>query len=249
MNSTPEAPGGSGRPADLCGERVRPVVPNTVLTSLDDSRSSHDVSYRIEPDYRLTGRVLVYASVATAYKAGIFHWLATSGLKLRVAATYLNARRAQMLTNDNGLVLYAPGSVGQMLPDPPSVSGGWILSHARPVSATWRAHSRATDHHADSEHPCLADRTTFGRSHLLGARLGIRAPSQHWDASVEVTTSDRNASADARVRRQRRPAGVGRRETPCVRGRPEPHLLSRVSHCREVIPATDRRSGMRTVSV
>ena len=49
------------------------VVPNTVLASLDQSRSSHDVSYRIEPEYYVSSKVLLYGSIATAYKAGIFY--------------------------------------------------------------------------------------------------------------------------------------------------------------------------------
>jgi iron complex outermembrane receptor protein len=50
-----------------------PIVPNTVLAALDESRSSQNFSYRLEPDYHLTDKVLLYASLATAYKAGIFY--------------------------------------------------------------------------------------------------------------------------------------------------------------------------------
>jgi iron complex outermembrane recepter protein len=50
-----------------------PVVPNTVLAALDDSRSSQNLSYRLEPEYHLSDKVLLYASIATAYKAGIFY--------------------------------------------------------------------------------------------------------------------------------------------------------------------------------
>ena len=50
-----------------------PIVPNTVLAALDESRSSQNVSYRLEPDFHLTDKVMLYASVATAYKAGIFY--------------------------------------------------------------------------------------------------------------------------------------------------------------------------------
>jgi iron complex outermembrane receptor protein len=49
------------------------VVPNTVLAALDESRGNQDVSYRLEPDYHVTDKVMLYASVATAYKAGIFY--------------------------------------------------------------------------------------------------------------------------------------------------------------------------------
>jgi iron complex outermembrane receptor protein len=50
-----------------------PIVPDTVLAALDESRWNQNVSYRIEPDFHLTDKVLLYASVATAYKAGIFY--------------------------------------------------------------------------------------------------------------------------------------------------------------------------------
>jgi iron complex outermembrane receptor protein len=50
-----------------------PIVPNTVLAALDQSRPSHDVSYRVEPDFHVTDKILLYGSVATAYKAGIFY--------------------------------------------------------------------------------------------------------------------------------------------------------------------------------
>ncbi len=50
-----------------------PIIPDTVLAALDESRSTQNVSYRLEPDFHLTDKVLLYASVATAYKAGIFY--------------------------------------------------------------------------------------------------------------------------------------------------------------------------------
>jgi iron complex outermembrane receptor protein len=50
-----------------------PIVPDTVLAKLDESRWNQNVSYRIEPDFHLTDKVLLYASIATAYKAGIFY--------------------------------------------------------------------------------------------------------------------------------------------------------------------------------
>jgi iron complex outermembrane receptor protein len=50
-----------------------PIIPNTVLAALDESRWNQNVSYRIEPDYHLTDKVMLYASLATAYKAGIFY--------------------------------------------------------------------------------------------------------------------------------------------------------------------------------
>ena len=50
-----------------------PIVPNTVLAALDESRWNQNVSYRLEPDFHLTDKILLYASVATAYKAGIYY--------------------------------------------------------------------------------------------------------------------------------------------------------------------------------
>ena len=49
------------------------IVPNTVLAALDESRSSQNASYRIEPEYHLSNKILLYGSVATSYKAGIFY--------------------------------------------------------------------------------------------------------------------------------------------------------------------------------
>jgi iron complex outermembrane receptor protein len=50
-----------------------PIIPDTVLAALDESRWNQNVSYRLEPDYHLTDKVMLYASLATAYKAGIFY--------------------------------------------------------------------------------------------------------------------------------------------------------------------------------
>ena len=50
-----------------------PIVPNTVLASLDESRWNQNVSWRIGSNYRLSDEVLLYGSVATGYKAGIFY--------------------------------------------------------------------------------------------------------------------------------------------------------------------------------
>jgi iron complex outermembrane receptor protein len=50
-----------------------PIIPNTVLAALDESRWNQNVSYRLEPDYHITDKVMLYASIATAYKAGIFY--------------------------------------------------------------------------------------------------------------------------------------------------------------------------------
>ncbi len=196
-----------------------PIVPNTVLAALDQSRSSQNVSYRLEPEYHLSDKVLLYASVATAYKAGIFYgqpaqvsvdwgyvnpehvrttelglksrffadslqfnaavfdtdirdrqsslslwagpvgtqpliaglgnvprsridgaessieWRPLTGLEVHLAATYLHARVTETLTNDNGLALFTPVAVGQMLPDAPTFSGNYWCSTSIPSRA------------------------------------------------------------------------------------------------------------------
>ena len=50
-------------------------------------------------------------------------WRPVRGLAIHLAATYLHARVTETLTNDNGLALFTPVVVGQMLPDAPSFSG------------------------------------------------------------------------------------------------------------------------------
>jgi iron complex outermembrane recepter protein len=51
-----------------------PIVPDTVLAALhDQSHSSQNVSYRLEADYHVSSKILLYGSQATAYKAGIFY--------------------------------------------------------------------------------------------------------------------------------------------------------------------------------
>jgi iron complex outermembrane receptor protein len=248
-----------------------PIVPNTVLAALDQSRSSQNVSYRFEPDFHLTDKILLYASVATAYKAGIFYgqpaqvsvdwgyvnpehvrtvelgiksrffgdsvqfdtavfdtdirdrqsslslwagpvgtqpliaglgnvprsridgaeteiaWVPVKGLDVHLGATYLHARVTETLTNDNGLALFTPVAIGQMLPDAPTFSAGWLVHYERPFRAAARIYAQANDHYTGAEHPYLADPTTFGRGHSLGARLGLRNPADHWDASLWVT--------------------------------------------------------------
>jgi iron complex outermembrane receptor protein len=248
-----------------------PIVPNTVLAALDQSRSSQNVSYRLEPEYHLSDKVLLYASVATAYKAGIFYgqpaqvsvdwgyvnpehvrttelglksrffadslqfnaavfdtdirdrqsslslwagpvgtlpliaglgnvprsridgvessieWRALTGLEIHLGATYLHARVTETLTNDNGLALFTPVAAGQMLPDAPTFSGNWLVQYEHSVAGGLRAYAQANDHYSGAEHPYLADPTTFGRGHSLGARLGLRNPADHWDTSLWVT--------------------------------------------------------------
>jgi iron complex outermembrane receptor protein len=249
-----------------------PIVPNTVLAALDQSRSSHDVSYRVEADYRPTGKILLYASVATGYKGGIFYgqpaqtqadwgyvnpeheftteigiksrffrdtlqldaavfdtgitdrqsslslWSGPVGTQPLIAglgnvpraridgvesevqwrhidlgATYLDGRVTKTLTNDNGLALFTPVNVGQMLPDAPAFSGSAIVSYEHALSGNLTLHVQANDHYTGAEHPYLADPTTFGRGQNLGARIGIANAAQHWDASLFATnlTDDR----------------------------------------------------------
>ena len=248
-----------------------PIVPNTVLAALDQSRSSQNVSYRLEPDLHLTGKVLVYASVASAYKAGIFYgqpaqvqvdwgyvkpetvltkelglksrflhdsiefdaavfdndirdrqsslslwagpvgtqpliaglgnvprsridgvegdieWRPLGGLEIHLGATYLDARVTETLTNDNGLALFTPVNVGQMLPDAPRLAGNWSVRYAHSLPRQLTLYTEANDRYNGPEHPYLADPTTFGRGHNLGARVGVKSAVRHWDASLWVT--------------------------------------------------------------
>ncbi len=248
-----------------------PIIPNTVLASLDDSRSSQNFSYQLEPEFHLTDKVLLYASLATSYKAGIFYgqpaqvsvdwgfvkpehvrttelgiksrflhdsleidaavfdseirdrqsslslwagpvgtqpliaglgnvpgaridgvetdieWRPLAGLELRAGATYLHARVTETLTNDNGLALYTPVLVGQMLPDAPVFSGTWSVRYAHPVGNGLSLYAEANDRYTGGEHPYLADPTTFGAGHNVGARVGLRNPVQRWDTSLWVT--------------------------------------------------------------
>jgi iron complex outermembrane receptor protein len=248
-----------------------PIVPNTVLASLDETRSSQNFSYQLEPEFHVTDKVLLYASLATSYKAGIFYgqpaqvsvdwgfvkpehvrtaelgiksrflhdsleidaavfdseirdrqsslslwagpvgtqpliaglgnvpgaridgvetdigWRPLAGLELRAGATYLHARVTETLTNDNGLALYTPVLVGQMLPDAPVFSSTWSVRYARPVGDGLSLYVEANDRYTGGEHPYLADPTTFGAGHDVGARIGARNPSRHWDTSLWVT--------------------------------------------------------------
>jgi iron complex outermembrane receptor protein len=109
------------------------------------------------------------------------------GLQVRLRATYLHARVTQTLTNDNGLALYTPVEVGQMLPDAPRFSASWLISYEHVATGALRLYAQANDHYVGAEHPYLADPTTFGRGHSLGARIGVRNAAAHWDTSVWVT--------------------------------------------------------------
>jgi len=248
-----------------------PIVPNTVLAALDEARSNQNVSYRLGLNFRAADRVLLYGSVATGYKAGIFYgqpaqvqvdwgyvnpehvlttelglksrfladtlqfdaalfdseirdrqsslslwagpvgtqpliaglgnvpesridgveseidWRPARGLEIHLAATYLHARVTETLTNDNGLALFTPVMVGQMLPDAPNFSGGYVVYYEHPAGAGLMSYAQVNDHYVSAIHPYLGDPTTFGRGHALGARLGVRSPARRWDASVWVT--------------------------------------------------------------
>jgi iron complex outermembrane recepter protein len=248
-----------------------PIIPNTVLAELDESRSSQNVSYRLEPEYHVSDKVLLYASIATAYKAGIYYgqpaqvtvdwgyvnpehvrtvefgiksryfsdslqvdgavfdsdirdrqsslslwagpvgtqpliaglgnvprsridgvesdieWRPLKGLEINLGATYLHARVTETLTNDNGLALFTPVEDGQELPDAPRFIGSWLVQYERPVAGGLHLYAQANDRYLSGEHPYLADPTTFGRGHSLGARIGVKNPAAHWDTSLWVT--------------------------------------------------------------
>jgi outer membrane receptor protein involved in Fe transport len=85
------------------------------------------------------------------------------------------------------LALFTPVAAGQMLPDAPAFSGGWQVNYQHPVGRGLNMYAQANDHYTGAEHPYLADPTTFGRGHSLGARVGVNNPVQHWDGSVWVT--------------------------------------------------------------
>jgi iron complex outermembrane recepter protein len=248
-----------------------PIVPNTVLAALDETRPDQNVSYRIGPNYHLTDKLLLYASVATGYKAGTYYgqpaqvqvdwsyvnpehvlttelgikgrffgdslqfdaalfdsdirdrqsslslwagpvgtepliaglgnvpgsridgveseidWRPVRGLAIHLAATYLHARVTETLTNENGLALFTPVVVGQVLPDTPSFSGGYIVYYEHPVRGGLTMYAQANDHYVSAIHPYLGDPTTFGRGHDLGARIGVKNPAGRWDTSLWVT--------------------------------------------------------------
>ena len=248
-----------------------PIIPDTVLAALDESRWNQNVSYRLGLNFHATDKVLLYGSVATGYKAGIFYgqpaqvqvdwgfvnpehvlttelgiksrffadslqldaalfdsiirdrqsslslwagpvgtqpliaglgnvpesridgaeseldWRPLHGLEMHLAATYLHARVTETLTNDNGLALFTPVVVGQMLPDAPNFSGGYVVYYEHAAPAGLSAYAQADDHYVSTIHPYLGDPTTFGRGHSLGARLGIKNSARHWDTSVWVT--------------------------------------------------------------
>jgi iron complex outermembrane recepter protein len=248
-----------------------PIIPDTVLAAMDESRSNQNLSYLVGLDFQVTGKMLLYASVATGYKAGIYYgqpaqvqvdwgyvqpehvlttelgiksrfladslqvdaavfdsrihdrqsslslwagpvgtqpliaglgnvpesqidgveteidWRPARGLQIHLAATYLHARVTQTLTNDNGLALFTPVMVGQMLPDAPNFSAGYVVHYEHPVVGGLTGYGQVNDHYVSAIHPYLGDPTTFGRGHDLGARLGVRSPGGRWDTSIWVT--------------------------------------------------------------
>jgi len=248
-----------------------PIVPNTVLAALDESRSSQNVSCRVGLDYHLRPQMLLYGNVATGYKSGIYYgqpaqvqvdwgyvrpetnltseigiksrfldnslqvdmdvfdsvirnrqsslslwagpvgtqpliaglgnapqsridgveteidWRPIRGLLIHLAATRLDARVTESLTNDNGLALFTPVMVGQMLPDAPNFAGSYVVYYEHPISENLVAYAQANDHYVSDIHPYLGDPTTFGHGHDMGARIGMRNPGQRWDVSVWAT--------------------------------------------------------------
>jgi iron complex outermembrane receptor protein len=245
-----------------------PILPNTVLAALDQSRSSQNVSYRLELDYRRFKKVMVYGDVATGYKGGIYYgqpaqvqvdwgyvkpetevttelgvksryladtlevngavfdteitnrqsslslwagpvgtqpliaglgnvpgaridgaeseirWRPVTGLKIDLDVTYLASRVTKTLTSDNGLALFTPVNVGQVLPDAAKWSGGWTIAYSHPIADGLEGFVQANDHYNGGEHPYLADPTTFGHEEALGARIGIHNIAQRWTASL-----------------------------------------------------------------
>lgn len=248
-----------------------PIIPETVLAALDESRSNQNVSYRVGLDYRLKPRILLYGNVATGYKSGIYYgqpaqvqvdwgyvrpetnltselgiksrflddtlqadvdvfdsvirnrqsslslwagpvgtqpliaglgnvprsridgieaefdWRPLRGLRLHLAATRLDARVTETLTNDNGLALYTPVMVGQMLPDAPNFSASYLVYYQHPVSKMLFAYVQANDRYVTDIHPYLGDPTTFGHGDDMGARIGIDDPLKGWDVSIWST--------------------------------------------------------------
>jgi iron complex outermembrane recepter protein len=114
-------------------------------------------------------------------------WRPVRGLQIHLATTYLHARVTETLTNDNGLALFTPVMVGQMLPDAPNWSSSYVVYYEHPAGNGLMMYAQANDHFVSAIHPYLGDPTTFGRGHNTGARIGIRNPARHWDTSVWVT--------------------------------------------------------------
>lgn len=248
-----------------------PILSNIELAALNETHSSQNVSYRFEPELHVSEKILTYASIATAYKAGIFYgqpaqvrvdwgyvkpehvrtaelgiksrffsdslqinaavfdtaiqdrqsslslwagpvgtqpliagmgnvprsridgaeanveWRPLAGLDVHVGSTYLHARVTKTLTDANGLALFTPVNIGQMLPDAPTFSANWLVRYQHALRRDLRLLAEANDRYGGAEHPYLADPTTFGRGHSLGARLSVQRPAARWSAGVWVT--------------------------------------------------------------
>lgn len=248
-----------------------PIVPNTVLAALNESRANQNLSYRIDLNYQLRAQMLLYGSVATGYKSGIYYgqpaqvqvdwgyvrpetnltselgiksrfldnslqvdmdvfdsvirnrqsslslwagpvgtqpliaglgnvpqsridgveaeidWRPIRGLLIHLAATRLDARVTETLTNDNGLALFTPVRVGQMLPDAPNFAGSYVVSYEHPITPDLIAYTQVNDRYVSDIHPYLGDPTTFGHGHDMGARIGVRNPAGGWDVSLWST--------------------------------------------------------------
>lgn len=248
-----------------------PVIPNTVLAALNESRTNKNISYRVGLNYQVAPRILLYGSVATGYKAGIYYgqpaqvqvdwgyvkpetnltselgiksrllsdtlqadvdvfdsvisnrqsslslwagpvgtqpliaglgnvpqsridgieaeidWRPIRGLTIHLAATRLDARVTETLTSDNGLALYTPVRVGQMLPDAPNLAASYLIYYERPISDTLVGYLRVNDRYVTDMHPYLGDPTTFGHGDDMGARIGVVNPDLGWDISLWST--------------------------------------------------------------
>jgi iron complex outermembrane receptor protein len=114
-------------------------------------------------------------------------WRPIRGLLIHLAATRLDARVTETLTNDNGLALFTPVRVGQMLPDAPSFAGSYVVSYGHPIAKDLIAYAQVNDRYVSDIHPYLGDPTTFGHGHDMGARVGVRNPVQGWDMSLWST--------------------------------------------------------------
>ena len=248
-----------------------PIVPNTILAALNESRANQNLSYRVGLNYQFRPQMLLYGSVATGYKSGIYYgqpaqvqvdwgyvrpetnltselgfksrfldnslqvdmdvfdsvihnrqsslslwagpvgtqpliaglgnlpqsridgieaeidWRPIRGLLIHLAATRLDARVTETLANDNGLALFTPVQVGQMLPDAPNFAGSYVVSYEHPITQDLIAYTQVNDRYVSDIHPYLGDPTTFGHGHDMGARVGVRNPVQGWDVSLWST--------------------------------------------------------------
>ena len=109
-------------------------------------------------------------------------------MQIHLAATYLHARVTETLTNDNGLALFTPVVVGQMLPDAPNFSGSYIVYYEHPAGGKpddVRAGQRSLCERASTR--IWATPRRLGAGITLGARIGVKNPARHWDTSLWVT--------------------------------------------------------------